>query len=1402
MKDQVDNLNTRVKRGNRRFAATLNGLLTPLERGAALQDVVMGDVAILYLSPEQLRNRSVQRVLAQREIGAWVLDEAHCLSGWGHDFRPDYLYVAKVIRKLSGVQKPRTDAASTYFGDPRLPAVTCVTATAKQEVIEEIVEHFRKELGIELTRFEGDINRKNLEFTVRSAGPGEKFRIACKYIEDAISPMSASPGSAITYHSTRQSANDLAERLRRERNLRVQSYHAGLDPSRRKEIQTLFSTNQLDVVCATNAFGMGVDKDNVRLVLHHDIPGSLENYIQEAGRAGRDQEGARCVLLYNEADLDAQFRLGSFSRLTHKDIAEILRAIRKRRSKHHHEIVMTPGEILRVPGTETAFGTEDRDAPTRVKTAVSWLERQEFLERDLNVVGVFSGKARLHSLAEADQHIDRMHLPSVKRDLIYALFARIFACDITDIISVDDLAGLPEYRNYREVQSSQAQSPGATRQMPESVEILSLMREMVESGLLDESQSYRALVRYKVTNPSHRILEDAIARERWLLQLLAEQDPDLQVGQSKVLSIRKASQELLNREQAVAPEEISRVLSNLAREGRDAQGSPGLITTKAISQDRLLLTLKLDWVEILEQVAVTRRLATALLRAVLALIPEGRPRSKECSVDFSDKDLLAVLSVQPGLDHLPETRSQMLDACLLYLHELGAMTLKSGLAFFRQAMTMKLREDARRQFTNEDHAPLADHYDLKRRQVHVMGRYAELMERDREKGASLVRDYFQLPDDEFLARYFPEDKALLEKGATRATIRKVVGPLTPEQRRLVEAPMESSTLALAGPGSGKTRVLVHRVAWLLCVEQVQSHELLVLCFNRRNVLELRRRLKKLVGARARFVSIYTYHGLAMRLLGRSFQDLESGQAPKKFDGLLQEACARLDAPDLDEEESLRERMIAGFRYLLIDEYQDIDGAQYNLVAALAGLRAKDADTKLAVLAVGDDDQGIYDWRGANLEYLQRFEAEYHAKRVSLLTNHRSTPSIVDCSQAFIALNGSRLKSGETLASSLNGQPSRGLYDKPETPSLAPERPVHLLQVDNQADQAHQALSTLEEMRHYLQLDGKQPPWNRFAVLARRWQDLAHVRSLSSVRHIPVEWAKDHDLEYSPGRVREVLQFMDHLKFRRKEDAHIPHAELHQLLCELAGDRIQRRWWRYLNHLLRAWTSEAGKGDVSLDDLQNYLWSLIHEERYTPRLSEGLYLGTVHSAKGLEFSGVCVLGGDWKPNSNETLDQVRRLYYVAMTRAERELVLFDRRDLPHGLMKDVHVPCLERKRIPPSSEPIPQMRESLSLGLADLYLDYAGRKPPTDAIHQALGELHEGDLLTLRRSGDYFLLFDGQDRVVASLSKSAREEWLPRCTKPIQLTVEALILRKSADSSSSYSDKLQTSEWWIPICTTQ
>ena len=255
---------------------TINGLLSMPERADALERVRLGDAGILLISPEQLRSVSLRRALDQREVGAWVLDEAHCLSSWGHDFRPDYRYVGRFIREKAG--------------DEPAPPILCLTATAKPGVKEDIVEYFRKELSIELRVFDGGARRTNLDFVVVPTRSSAKFDDIHEILRADLP--ADTPGGAIIYCATRRHTEEVAQFLQ-EKRVAADHFHAGLPPETKKNVQDSFIRGDLRAIAATNAFGMGIDKPDVRLVIHADIPGSLENYLQEAGRAGRDQETAR-----------------------------------------------------------------------------------------------------------------------------------------------------------------------------------------------------------------------------------------------------------------------------------------------------------------------------------------------------------------------------------------------------------------------------------------------------------------------------------------------------------------------------------------------------------------------------------------------------------------------------------------------------------------------------------------------------------------------------------------------------------------------------------------------------------------------------------------------------------------------------------------------------------------------------------------------------------------------------------------------------------------------------------------------------------------------------------------------------------------------------------------------------
>jgi ATP-dependent DNA helicase RecQ len=224
----------------------------------------------------------------------------------------------------------------------------------------------------------------------------------------------SSRDGAIVYCATRKQTEACAEYLRRQ-GCRAEAFHAGLTAPRKRRIQEDFTSGVIPVICATNAFGMGIDKDNVRLIIHAHIPGSLENYIQEAGRAGRDDHEADCVLLYDEHDIETQFRFGAMSELSRRDIAQILRGLRRSRQNQDNEVIITAGELLRDEQVDTEFDSHDTQADTKVKTAIAWLERSGFVERNSNRTRVFQGKPVFRSMDEARARMDKLNLPPARR---------------------------------------------------------------------------------------------------------------------------------------------------------------------------------------------------------------------------------------------------------------------------------------------------------------------------------------------------------------------------------------------------------------------------------------------------------------------------------------------------------------------------------------------------------------------------------------------------------------------------------------------------------------------------------------------------------------------------------------------------------------------------------------------------------------------------------------------------------------------------------------------------------------------------------------------------------------------------------------------------------------------------
>ncbi|WP_291043905.1 ATP-dependent DNA helicase RecQ [Herbiconiux sp.] len=270
--DQVRHLQERTGTDD---VVALNSAQSGRAAEAAWEAIASGEAEFLFLAPEQLARDEVIDELAALGVGLFVVDEAHCVSAWGHDFRPDYLRLGAVIERLGG------------------PRILALTATGSAPVREEIV----RRLGLRDPKlFVRGFDRPNIELeVVRHESEAVKERAVREQVLDAVKP-------GLVYVSTRADTERLAEELEQD-GMRAAAYHGGLRAAERRGVQDRFHADELDVVVATSAFGMGIDKPNVRFVVHADITDSIDSYYQEVGRAGRDGEPARATLHYRQEDL-------------------------------------------------------------------------------------------------------------------------------------------------------------------------------------------------------------------------------------------------------------------------------------------------------------------------------------------------------------------------------------------------------------------------------------------------------------------------------------------------------------------------------------------------------------------------------------------------------------------------------------------------------------------------------------------------------------------------------------------------------------------------------------------------------------------------------------------------------------------------------------------------------------------------------------------------------------------------------------------------------------------------------------------------------------------------------------------------------------------------------------------
>lgn len=344
MKDQVDQLNMQGIP-----ATSLHSGIAYPEQLEIIEALKKGHYKILYVAPERFSNKAFFEMLCQLPVQLFVIDEAHCVSEWGHDFRPSYMRLRDVIAKL------RQETGN------RIP-VAALTATATPEVKDDIIKQLQLENPNVYVR---GFRRENLRLTVVQSPSYNKENLILQYAR-------RSSGSTIIYAGTRKKVEETVAYLQMY-NVQAVGYHAGMDAYERKNVQEKFINGEHPVLVATNAFGMGIDKSDIRMVIHRDIPGTLESYYQEIGRAGRDGKFSECILLFHPSDR----YLREFFLEGENPSEKIIKGV------YNYLVKQTPNDdgVIHVTGKDIANTLPDDVNEMAISTSLKVLEKEGILER-------------------------------------------------------------------------------------------------------------------------------------------------------------------------------------------------------------------------------------------------------------------------------------------------------------------------------------------------------------------------------------------------------------------------------------------------------------------------------------------------------------------------------------------------------------------------------------------------------------------------------------------------------------------------------------------------------------------------------------------------------------------------------------------------------------------------------------------------------------------------------------------------------------------------------------------------------------------------------------------------------------------------------------------------------------
>lgn len=1154
MKDQVDNL----EKAGITEAVTINGLLDPIERAKSFERVEDGSASILYISPESLRSRTIERLILGRKVVRFVIDEAHCFSSWGQDFRVDYLYIGDFIKSIN-------EKKNLENGIP----VSCFTATAKQNVIEDIRNYFKEKNSLELELFTSKVSRTNLQYKIfEKESEEEKYQTIRNLLDGKKCP-------TIIYVSRTRKAYLLAERLTKD-GFMAKPFHGKMDAKEKANNQDAFISGEIPIIVATSAFGMGVDKKDVGMVIHYEISDSLENYIQEAGRAGRDENiVADCFVMFNEEDLSKHFILLGQTKLSIKEIQQVWKAI-KDITRFRSSISHSALEIARKAGWDDAVV----DIETRVAVSIAALENAGYLKRGQNMPRVFANSILSKNAQEAIEKINASErFEGKQKEKGIRIIKKLFSSKSRKHSTGEAAESRIDYISDH---------LGIVKE--EVINIVNLLRE--EKILADAKDLTAFIKRGENKNRSFHIVKVHSQIEKFLLSVFEEREHTFHL---KEINEKAEAADC----EDVSVNKIKSIINFWAiKNWIKRQHLPHSKNHMAVLclYPKEILREKLE-----KRLELARFIVEYLFEKSNLNVSEAGIEAEEILVEFSVHELKQEFEKRSQLFDI-EVSIDDIEDTLFYLSRIDAIKIEGGfLVVYNQLTIERLEKDNKKRYKIEDYQKLNQFYDNKVQQIHIVGEYAKKMISNYKEALQFVEDYFQLNYTSFLNKYFKGSRQHeIKRNLTPTKFRQLFGELSSMQLKIINDNESKYMVVAAGPGSGKTRVLVHKLASLLLMEDVKHEQLLMLTFSRAAATEFKKRLLKLIGNAAGFIEIKTFHSYCFDLLGK-VGSLE------KSDMILKKAIEKIKHKEVEASRITK-------TVLVIDEAQDINKDEFDLIKTLM-----EQNEEMRVIAVGDDDQNIYEFRGASSKYLNQFIEIGKAAKYELIENYRSKSNLVNFTNLFVKGIRRRLK----------------------------EEPIIAKQTDNGK------IKIIRYQSNHLVVPFVQDILGTglvgtTCVLAKTNEEALQITGLLLKNGMPARLIQTND-SFSLYNLLEIRCFLGLLNLT--DDAFV--------ICDEAWENAKRELinmyrrstkLEICNNLIRdfetIYPKRKYKSDLDVFIRESKLEDFFNES------GETILVSTIHKAKGKEFENVFLILEDF----NITTDEAKRQLYVAMTRAKQNLTI--------------------------------------------------------------------------------------------------------------------------------------------------